>query len=82
MQLNILESKNRLSELVQRAVRGEEVLIANRGVPMVRLVPVSSPKAPVRDVVSWLERNPLPVTARRDAEQLDAQIEQERQAWD
>ncbi len=82
MQVNILESKNRLSELVQRAVAGEEILIANRGVPMVRLVPVGSPKAPLRDVVAWLERNPVPVSARRNAEQLDAQIEQERQAWD
>jgi len=34
------ESKTRLSELVQRAGRGEEVLITVRGKPSARLVPV------------------------------------------
>lgn len=82
MQVDIVESGNRLFELVRRAVRGEEVLIAHRGVPMVRLVPVTSPKAPMRDVVGWLERHSLPVSAQRSAEQIDAQIEREREAWD
>lgn len=31
MQVNILESKNRLSELVRRAAQGEEIVIATRG---------------------------------------------------
>lgn len=37
MQVNILEAKNKLSHLVKRAQAGEEVVIANRGVPVVRL---------------------------------------------
>ena len=34
------EAKTRLSELLRRVARGEEIIIANRGVPVARLVPV------------------------------------------
>ena len=37
MQVNILEAKNRLSELIRLARAGEEVIIANRGEPVARL---------------------------------------------
>ena len=40
MRLNILEAKNRLSELVRAARAGKDVVIAKNGQPMVRLVPV------------------------------------------
>ena len=42
MRLNILEAKNRLSELVRAARAGKEVVIARNGQPMVRLVPVAA----------------------------------------
>ncbi len=42
MRLNILEAKNRLSELVRAARAGKEVVIAKNGKPMVRLVPVET----------------------------------------
>ncbi len=38
MQVNMLEAKNQLSKLVKAAQAGEEVIIANHGVPVVRLV--------------------------------------------
>ncbi len=82
MQLNILESKNRLSELVRRASQGEEIVIATRGVPTVRLVPAEAPAQARRDVLAWLRRHPVPRRAGRDAERMDREIEQERQAWD
>ena len=41
MQVNVLEAKNRLSELVRKAAMGEEVVIANRGVAVVRLMPMN-----------------------------------------
>ena len=45
MQVNMLEAKNQLSKLVQSALAGEEVIIANHGKPMVRLVKlVGQPK--------------------------------------
>jgi len=45
-QFNLYEAKTRLSQLVQAALEGEEVVIARSGKPAVRLVPVdtSAPK--------------------------------------
>jgi prevent-host-death family protein len=43
---NIHEAKSQLSKLVDRALRGEEVIIARAGKPMVRLVPVRESDAP------------------------------------
>ena len=82
MQVNILESKNRLSELVRRAQQGEEIVIANRGVPLVRLTPVNAVGEPRQDVTEWLRRNPLPEAVRRSAAEIDAGIAQEREGWD
>jgi prevent-host-death family protein len=42
MQCNMLEAKNQLSKLVQAALAGEDVVIANNGVPVVRLVKVNA----------------------------------------
>lgn len=83
MQANILESKNHLSELVRRAQQGEEVIIAHRGVPAVKLVPIDRvSEPPRRDILAWLRRNPLPATLRRSAQEIDRAIAQEREGWD
>ncbi len=37
---NLYEAKTNLSSLVERAARGEEILIAKAGRPMAKLVPV------------------------------------------
>jgi prevent-host-death family protein len=52
---NIAEAKARLPELVQRAARGEEIIIARNGEPQVRLVPFSTPtpRTPGRGVGEW-----------------------------
>ncbi len=83
MQLNILESKNRLSELVQRARLGEEVVIAHRGVPVVKLVALGAEDVePGRDVLAWLSHHPLPQAVRRSETLIDQGIAAEREAWD
>jgi prevent-host-death family protein len=41
-QVNTHEAKTRLSRLLRRVAAGEEITIANRGVPVARLVPVSA----------------------------------------
>lgn len=88
MQVNILEAKNRLSQLVKAARAGEEVVIANRGEPVARLVPAgTAPAARVnagsaRTILDWLEQHPLPAHARRSAQEIDAAIREERDAWD
>ncbi len=42
-QVNIHEAKTHLSQLLSRALSGEEIVIAKAGKPMVRLVPVEEP---------------------------------------
>jgi prevent-host-death family protein len=40
MKVNILEAKSNLSRLIRSAQAGEDVVIANRGVPVARLVAI------------------------------------------
>ena len=42
-QFNVAEAKARFSELVQKAVSGEEVVIAKDNRPLLRLVPFGAP---------------------------------------
>ena len=44
--VGIFEAKNRLSELVDRAARGEEIVITRRGEQVARLMPPRAPDAP------------------------------------
>ena len=41
--INIHEAKTQLSKLLSRVALGEEFTIANRGVPVAKLVPYNSP---------------------------------------
>ena len=88
MQVNILEAKNRLSLLIKAAQAGEDVVIANRGEPVARLVPARASAAGNaapgggRAILDWLKNHPLPAYARRSAEEIDAAIRLERSSWD
>jgi prevent-host-death family protein len=83
MQVNVLEAKNRLSQLIKSAQAGDEVVIANRGEPVARLVAVSRDDAVSRrDFVGWLRAHPLPTHAQRSGAEIDADIAAERAAWD
>jgi prevent-host-death family protein len=42
-QFNVAEAKARFSELVQKAVSGEDVVIARDNRPLLRLVPLAAP---------------------------------------
>jgi prevent-host-death family protein len=44
--VGIFEAKNRLSELVDRAARGEEIVITRRGEQLARLLPPQAPDVP------------------------------------
>ena len=97
MQVNVLEARNRLSQLIKAAQAGEEVVIANRGLPVARLVAarepalkphrltveagITQPGEPA-GILKWLEENPLPAYARRSGAEIDADIEAERNSWD
>jgi prevent-host-death family protein len=43
-EVNTHEAKTQLSKLLRRVAAGEEITIANRGVPVARLVPVRTHK--------------------------------------
>jgi prevent-host-death family protein len=47
-QFNVAEAKAKLSELLDRALAGEEIVIARAGEPLVRLAPVAvrKPRTP------------------------------------
>lgn len=53
--VNIAEAKARLPELVQRAARGEEIIIARNGQPQARLValPAQKPRVPGKGAGKW-----------------------------
>jgi len=87
MKVNVLEAKNRLSELIRSAQAGEDVIIANRGERVARLVPITTedrvgPLGSPARILDWLKRNPLPESSRRSAKEIDADLQAERDAWD
>jgi len=45
LQVNLYEAKTHLSNLVERAAKGEEIVIAKAGKPMARLAPAAEQKA-------------------------------------
>ena len=53
VQINIAEAKAKLSALLDRALAGEEIVIARPGKPLVRLTPVESMtrRSPARGAV-------------------------------
>jgi len=50
---NIHEAKTHLSKLIEQAERGEEVVIARAGKPVVRLVQYKEPAKSVRQPGAW-----------------------------
>jgi len=44
--VNLYEAKTHLSDLVERAARGEEIVIAKAGQPKARLTAVARPRPP------------------------------------
>lgn len=88
VQINILEARNRLSQLIQSALAGEKVVIANRGKPVVELVPVkdyddeTGTVKPAKGFKEWLVENPLPERLRRSHEEIEESIQAERSSWD
>ena len=55
---SVVEAKNRLSELIDRALKGESVVITRHGHPVIELKPVSAPAKPITAAdVDWLRDN-------------------------
>lgn len=54
MNVSVRELKNRLSQYLRRAQRGEEVIVTSRGEPVARLGPL--PSAPAEEKAALVER--------------------------
>lgn len=46
--INIHEAKTHLSRLVEEVAAGKEIIIAKAGVPMVKMVPLSRARTPLK----------------------------------
>lgn len=51
--INMHEAKTQLSKLVERALDGEEIVIARAGKPVVKLVPIEAP--PTQSILGVLQ---------------------------
>ncbi len=76
--LNVAEAKSRLSELIQRAARGEEIILARNGQPQARLVALAPTQArvPGKGAGKWVVASdfnaPLPAAILAAFEEPDA----------
>jgi len=66
---SVVEAKNQLSELIDRALKGEGVVITRHGHPVVELKPINPPGKPITpEALDWLaERRATRPPARKDA---------------
>ncbi len=66
---SVAEAKNKLPELIDRALKGEGIVITRHGHPVVELRPVSPPERRVTDEdIEWLDKHrvgsePSPIDA-------------------
>jgi len=80
--VNILDARNNLSQLVTAAGNGEEVVIAKRGTPVVRLIPVAPPERSAAGAARWFTTNPAPTRSSASPTELDERIARERADWE
>ncbi|MFY9641180.1 MAG: type II toxin-antitoxin system Phd/YefM family antitoxin [Rhodomicrobium sp.] len=53
---SVAEAKNKLPELIDRALKGEGIVITRHGHPVVELKPVSPPERRITDEdIAWLD---------------------------
>lgn len=70
MRVNMLEAKNALSRMVAAAERGEDVVIARNGKPVVRLVPYEVSK--VKPPGTW--KGKIKVSPDWDSPEINAEV--------
>jgi prevent-host-death family protein len=75
----IAEAKNKLSELIDRALRGEGVVITRHGHPVVELKPIARAPGPITQAdLDWLAEHRSKLTRNKvDAATLVSQMRDE-----
>jgi prevent-host-death family protein len=77
----VVEAKNQLSELIDRALRGEGVVITRHGRPVVELKPISPPPERITpEAIEWLAQRR--VGRRVPREHAAALVRKMRDEWD
>jgi prevent-host-death family protein len=76
---SVAEAKNQLPKLIDRALKGETVVITRRGQPVVELKPVHPAPRPITDAdIEWLRaRRALLPPSKTDAATLIRQMRDE-----
>jgi prevent-host-death family protein len=68
--VNVYEAKTQLSQLIDRALDGEKIVLARRGKPLIALAPLEKPKQ--KRQLGFLDDGPVgPDFEKRCMEQLD-----------
>lgn len=78
MVTNLREAKSRFSELVRRALGGEEVVITLRGEPAVRLTAVAPEGKGLEDRHAWVAE----LTAAAEAASIETATTTPQRYWD
>jgi prevent-host-death family protein len=76
---SVVEAKNKLSELIDRALDGEGVVITRHGKPVVELKPVEPPphRITLADI-EWLDKHRVPRrTGRENAGEIVSKMRDE-----
>jgi prevent-host-death family protein len=78
---SVVEAKNQLSELIDRALKGEGVVITRHGRPVVELKPIRPAAKPItQEDIDWLAQRRVGRRApREDAATL---VRKMRDEWD
>lgn len=71
MSVNVYEAKTHLSQLLDRAAAGEEIVIARAGRPVARLVPLSDSASRPRVPGRWRGK----VSIADDFDEMSAEID-------
>jgi antitoxin (DNA-binding transcriptional repressor) of toxin-antitoxin stability system len=65
---SVADARNKLSELIDRAMKGEEVVITRHGTPMVELrATVAPPKRVSKESLDWLKKVRVGRASEEDA---------------
>jgi prevent-host-death family protein len=76
---SVAEARNKLSELIDRALRGEGVVITRHGKPVAELRPIPAPPRPVTKAdIDWLDAHRIRrLSAAEDAGTLVSRMRDE-----
>jgi prevent-host-death family protein len=77
---SVAEAKNQLSQLIDRALKGEGIVITRRGQPVVTLKPVRPPARPISAAdLDWLAERRIPRLSDEGAGALVSQMRDEEE---